>query len=285
MLYAEMDEKSPDPETYRTVLFAENADGRRGLLQALGLGKVPEIDLAWQEYLKAHPEKAENTLLATFASAGIMDEPLEPNSRQVVLDLGLGEDTEHPFDIIALFNQRNGGWRHIATFACACGLGDSTDPLDDPKHRAPVHDLVIGTRSGEPSVGRGYLLHETYFRMKDGVLRPLIDFEKMREQCPKGLHGPACNVWETLLEKEMLADKRGMTEPGFALVTYNGHPPTCDMCALILRNATCIGYLWDEEQFRYISTEMVPVRCGAPLRNPTVKHTSAKPAQSPTEKK
>src|SRR5580698_4915258 len=135
MINAELDEVSPDPETYRIALFTQNADGRRGLLRALGLAKVPEIDSAWREFLKAHPEKTEDALLAAFASAGILDEPLEPHSRQVVLDLGFSEDTEHPFGIIALFNQRNGGWRHIATFACVCSLGDSTDPLDDPKHR------------------------------------------------------------------------------------------------------------------------------------------------------
>ena len=136
-----MDEEPPDPETYRTALFTENAEGRRGLLRALGLGKVPEVDSAWHEFLKAHPEKAEDALLAAFASAGILDQPLEPHSRQVLLDFGLSEDTEHPFGIVALFNQRNGGWRHIATFACSCALGDSTDPLDDPRHRVPVHDL------------------------------------------------------------------------------------------------------------------------------------------------
>jgi hypothetical protein len=280
MIYAEMDEESPDPETYRTALFTENADGRRGLLRALGLKGVPEIDSAWQEFLKAHPEKAEDALLAAFASGGILDEPLEPHSRQVVLDIGFNEDTEHPFGIIALFDQRSGGWRHIATFACACALGDSIDPLDDPKHRAPVHDLVIGTRSGEPSAGRGYLLHEAHFRMKNGTLRPLIDFEMMRDQCPSGsLDGPACTMWETRLEKEMLVDKQGTTRPGFALVTMNGHPPACEMCAMLLRDPTCVAYLWDEVQFRYVSTEMVPVRCGEPLRNPTAKNMSAKPVQ------
>ena len=277
MIYAEMDEESPDPETYRTALFTENAEGRRGLLQALGLGAVPEIKSAWQGFLKAHPEKAEDALLAAFVSGTILDEPLEPNSRQVDLEIGFGDDTEHPFGLIALFNQRSGSWRHIATFACACGLGDSTDPLDDPRHRVPVHDLVIGTRTGEPSVGRGYLLHETHFRKKDGALRPIIDFEKMREQCPAGsVDGPACTVWETQLGKEMLVDKRGTTGPGFALVTYNGHPPTCEMCALILRNPTCIAYIWDEGQFRYITTEMAPVKCGEPIRHPTV--TSPAPA-------
>jgi hypothetical protein len=279
MIYAETDEVSPDPETYRTALFTENAEGRRGLLRALGLGKVPEIDSAWREFLKAHPEKSEEALLAAFASASILDEPFEPHSRQVVLDLGFSEDTDHPFDIVALFNQQNGTWRRIGTFACACSLGDSTDPLDDPRHRAAVHDLVIGTRSGTPSVGRGYLLHETHFRMKDGSLRHLIDFDTMLEQCPEGtVDGPNCTVWETRLEKEMLTDKQNRPRPGFALVTMSGHPSSCDMCALLLRNPTCTAYQWDDLQFRYMPTDMAPVKCGEPVRNSTTIHMRAKPA-------
>jgi len=279
-MYAKMDEESPDPETYRGALFGENAEGRRGLLRAMGLERIQEFKAAWQEFLKAHPEKTEVAFLAGFASGSIMDEPLEPHSRQVYLEIGFGEDTEHPFGILALFNQRNGSWRHIATFACACGLGNSTDPPDDPRHRAPVHDLIVGTNSGQPSPGRGYLLHETHFRMKDGVLLPIIDFETMREQCPEGsANGPTCAVSETGLEKEMLVDKQGATQPGFALVTMSGHPPTCEMCALILRNPTCIAYVWDAAQFRYLPTDMAPVRCGATLRNSVATRKSAKSAQ------
>jgi hypothetical protein len=286
LIDVEMNEESPNPETYRTALFTQNAEGRRGILRALGLGKIPEIDSTWQEFLKAHPEKSEDALLAAFASASVLDEPLEDHSRQVVLDLGFNEDSEHPFGIVSLFNQRNGSWQHIATFACACGLGYSTDPLDDLKHRAPVHDLVIGTSTGEPDVGRGYLLHETHFRMKEGILRPLIDFERMREQCPQNtLDGPACTVWDTRLEKEMLADKQGTTRPGFALVTMDGHPnpPSCKMCGLVLHNPTCTVYGWDEVQFRYVPTELSPVKCGEPLRNPTAKDMDAKSSR-PTAK-
>jgi len=286
VIYVQTDRASPDPETYRSQLFSENANGRRDLIRALGLNDVPEFNSAWQEFLKAHPEKGEDALLGGFASASIMDEPLEPGSRQAVLNLGFNEDTENPFGIFALFDQRNGKWRQLGTFACACVLGYSIDPLDDPKHRAPVHDLVIGTTTGVPNVGRGYVLHEDHFRMKDERLHPTIDFEPMREECPAEVTGgPTCTVWETFLEKEMLVDPNGRTKSGFALVTMTGHPSAepCRMCALILRRPSCKAFLWDDEQTRYVPTDLVPAKCGEPLKHPRVQRRIPRDTPSPTK--
>jgi hypothetical protein len=83
-------------------------------------------------------------------------------------------------------------------------------------------------------------------------------------------------VWQTHLEEEMLVDRQATPRPGFALVTLMGHPSNCDMCALILRDPTCIAYMWDEGQLRYVPSELTPAKCGKPLHNPSAKHIGAK---------
>jgi hypothetical protein len=255
----------PDPESYRSDLFTENAEGRRRLLRALGFESSPDLKALWLQFLKEHPEKDEEKILAEFASGGLLPSNLRlSKSEPLDLSLGFEGSSEHPFEIRGFYNLREGHWRHIATLACDCTMSDQTEPfiLRPGQTTRPEEYVVSIPRKDDLG---DYHRKEIRFRWKDGYLRHLIDFESTWMNCPQGTsYGPACTVVETSLEPTRLRKGDSESFSGFALVSRSGHPTSCDKCVLMLRDPKCVSYVWDESTFSYRPSDLNPAYCGAP---------------------
>lgn len=203
----------------------------------------------------------------------------ELGSKQIVLDAGFDETTDHPLEVRAVFDQKNGHWTHLATLACRCQMNDFEEPQNPhPGHPMPRQEWVI-TLHHKAENSHQYHRTEVRFRLLGGVLRPLIEFESMHVVCPQGYSdGPQCKVVETDLEPSQLitADKGQVS--GFVLVSRSGNEPARDMTVMRLYNTTCVPYSWDEAAFAYLPSTLTPFSCGTPHKSQ--KNIVAKPAQS-----
>lgn len=263
LLVVAFHDDSPNPETYRGDLFSEKADARMHLLRAIGIEAVPELHEIWSGFLLDHAGEDQNKVIAQFISGGMLDWNFgEPGSKQVVLFAGFDETTEHPLETDAVFNLKDRRWTHVATLACRCQMGDEGDPFGDPRHPLPKQEWVISLDDRNDSIGE-YRSRELRFRLRGGVLWPLIDFVRWSTVCPLGSsYGPKCNVAETSLEPAKLMGNNDNVISGFVLITRNGTSPPCDKCGLILYNPKCSSYLWDEQNYSYQPTSYKPVNCG-----------------------
>jgi hypothetical protein len=257
-------EDSPDPEDYRSDIFTESADSRRRLLKALGMESSPELHALWERFLKEHPEKSEEKILSESVSGGLLPNNLRRTKLDPLdLDIGFEDASENPIEIRAFYRLNEGHWRHVATLACNCQMYERDDPpflLAGQAVRTPEYVVSLDRHDELQDDHR----QEIRFLWKDDVLHPLIEFESMRIHCPQGVsYSPACTVVETSLEKTNLVDNNGKIVPGFALISWSGNPPKCDMCGLILRNPKCTAYLWDETVFAYVPSTLKLKACGS----------------------
>ncbi len=258
-------EDSPNPETYRADLFSDKAEERMRLLRAIGIESIPELRELWSEFLRDHAGEDQNKVIAQRISGGMLEWNFgEPGSKQVVLNAGFDDSTDHPFELRAIFNQKSGHWTHVATLACRCQMGDDAEPSNymHPGKPLPQQEWVI-TLHHQTENPTGYHRKEIRFRLRGNALWPLIEFESMSTICPQGSsYGPNCNVVKTDFESAKLINEDNEVIPGFVLISWSGKPPQKDMAAMVLYNPHCTPYSWNETAFAYIPSTLKPVVCG-----------------------
>jgi len=276
-------EDSPNPETYRSDLFSDKAEERMRLLRAIGIESIPELHELWTAFFHDHVGEDQTKVIAQSISGG-MDELNfgEPGSKQVVLYAGYDENTNHPFELRAVFNQKDGNWTRVATVACRCLMYDSAEPFNlHPGRPIPKQEWVI-TLHRHTEDNSEYHAQEIRFRLRGGILWHLIDFESRSTICPQGSsYGPNCNVVKTDLEPTPLFDEDKSPIPGFVLISWSGKPPDRDMMAMILYHPVCTSYLWNEAVFAYESSSLKPVSCG-PVAKPGRKPATGQHSHSPS---
>jgi hypothetical protein len=272
-------DESPDPETLRSDLFSSNKEDRIRLLRAIGVESIPELRELWVEFLHDHTSDEARAITQSI-SGGLEEVNIGgQGSRQTILDTGFDDTTERPLELRAVFDWDDGRWTHVATLACRCQMTDNEDPFYPHPGRPLLPQEYVVSLHRRFSSGE-YHREEIRFRLRGGLLWPLIDFESTFVKCPQGVsYSPACSVVETFLESAKLISNGGKIVPGFVLTLMNGQPPPCDMCGLILRNPKCSAYLWDENAFAYVPSPLKPKTCGpqAPRRKrqtpPSQAHT------------
>jgi len=283
-------DESPNPETYRSDLFSDKAEKRMRLLRTIGIESIPELHELWTAFLRDHAGEDQNKVIAQTISGAMLEWNFgEPGSKQVVLDAGFDEQTDHPLELRAVFNLKDGHWQHVATLACRCQMGDDAKPDSYSYMRLgkplPQQEWVITLhhRTGNPTA---YHRKEIRFRLRGSALWPLIEFESMSTICPQSLsYGPNCNVVKTDLESAKLINEDKEVIPGFALISWSGKPPQKDMAAMVLYDPHCTPYYWDETAFAYMPSDLKPVACGTSnkLASSPRSHSSSR-AKPPSHK-
>jgi hypothetical protein len=260
-------DESPAPETFRSEIFTEQKASRLRLIHRLGMDSIPALQEIWTVFLKDHAGEEDRTI-TQFVSGGMLPSSIgEPGDKQIILDVGFDDTTEHPLEIRGVFNLRNGYWTHVATLACRCQMSDDEEPARlRPYLPHPPGEWAITLWSHTEGHIESHS-REIRFRLRDGALWPLIEFESMSMICPQGTsYGPSCNVTETNLEQARLIGEDKELVSGFTLVSRSGPPPSCDKCGLMLFNPKCASYLWDETAFAYRPSPFKPAACGIPTK-------------------
>jgi hypothetical protein len=273
-------EDSPNPETYRSDLFSDKAEERMRLLRAIGIESIPELHEIWSAFLHDHAGEDQNKVIAQFISGGMSEENFgELGSKQVILQAGFDESSDHPFELRAVFDLKNGHWRHVSTVACRCLMYDSGEPFNPhPGSPMPRQEWVVTLHQRSEDDHLEYHAKEIRFRLHGDRLWPLINFESRSTICPQGSsYGPNCSVVKTDLEPAKLIGENNELIPGFVLISWSGKPPQKDMAAMILYNHVCKPYTWDEISFSYVPSQLKLKTCVPPP--PVPKKPAAIPRQ------
>jgi hypothetical protein len=259
-------EDSPNPETYRGDLFSDKAEERMRLLRAIGIESNPELHELWSAFLRDHAGDDQNKAIAQFISGGMMEWNFgEPGSKQVVLGAAFDESSDHPLELDAVFNEKDGHWTHVATLACRCQMGDDAEPNNymHPGTPLPHQEWVITLHQRTDEGHLEYHAQEIRFRLHGGALWPLIEFESRSTVCPRGsAYGLNCSVVKTDIESAKLIGKKNELVPGFVPVSWSGKPPQKDMASMLLYNPVCKPYTWNETLFSYVPSNFKPTICG-----------------------
>jgi hypothetical protein len=273
-------EDSPDPETYRSDLFSDKPEERMRLLRAIGIESIPELHGLWIAFLHDHAGEDQGKVIGQFISGGMLVWNFgEPGSKQVVLGAGFDEASGHPLELEAVFNLKDGHWTHVATLACRCEMGSRGEPdnFTRPDKPLPQQELVVTLH--RRTVGRSeYHAQEIRFRLRGGLLWPLIEFESRSTICPIGvIVGPNCHLTKTDFESAQLIGEDENLIPGFELVSWSGNPPAADRIVMRLYNPVCAPYSWDETSFAYLPSPLRPAACGV-----SSKQASRQRSQTPS---
>lgn len=277
-------EDSPNPETYRSDLFSEKAEERMRLLRAIGIESIPELHELWTAFLRDHAGEDQNKVIAQRISGGMLEWNFgEPGFKQVVLGAGFDESADHPFELRAVFNQKDGHWIHVATLACRCQMYDNGEPFNlHPGRPMPKQEWAI-TLHRRTEDDSEYHAKEIRFRLRGSALWPLIEFESRSTICPQGSsYGSNCNVVKTDLGPAKLISEDKKLIPGFVLISWSGKPPQKDMAAMILYNPHCTPYSWDETAFAYVPSPLKPVACGITSKPASSQRSQTPPGAKPS---
>ena len=270
LVVVSFNEDAPDPVTFRGDLLGGKRDDRVRALRAIGIDSSPELQKLWTAFLTDHSGENDDKVLMQFISGGMMEWNFgETGSKQAVLGAGFDELTDHPLELSAVFNLKDGRWRHVATIGCRCQMTDDAEPFNPhPGRPLPPQEWVVSL--GERNeVAHTYHLQEIRFRLRDERLRQLIQFESLSEICPNGIQpGAACDLVRSFLEKSRLLNGQGDEVPGYVVISWDGTESLGSKGILPLRNPRCTAYTWDEIAFSYIPSQLKPKSCG-PVPTPT----------------
>lgn len=261
------DEASVDPITLRGDLLGGNKTERMHALQAMGIDSSPELRDLWASFLHSHSGQSDDKGAMQFISGGMLEWNFgDAGSEPVVLEAGFDELTDHPLELRGVFVQEKGQWRHVATVACRCQMGDEGEPFNiHPGHPDPPQEWVISLQQRDEGAHE-YQRTDIRFRLRDRLLWPLIQYIGMKETCPSGpFDSPLCSVTETNLDAARLITENGSKIAGFVLVSWSGHPPKCEKCGMLLYHPQCSAYIWDENAFAYLPSPLKPKSCGVAL--------------------
>jgi len=255
---------APDPVTFRGDLLGDNQEERMRALRAMGIESSPELRELWTDFLHDHAGEGADKGVMQFISGGMLEWNFgEPGSKQAVLGAGFDEQTERPLELSAIFNLKDGRWRHVATIACRCQMSDDAEPFNlHPGRPLPAQEWIVSLHIRNEQANE-YHREEIRFRLRNERLWPLIQFESWGMNCPQGYPlGPNCHVIETNLEPARLAGTNREQIPGFVLISWSGSPLQNEMAAMKLNNPSCKPYTWDETSFSYFPSQLKPVTCG-----------------------
>ncbi|HEV2132859.1 MAG TPA: hypothetical protein VGR47_01225 [Terracidiphilus sp.] len=214
-------EESPDPVTLRDDLLAGDRSRRMRALRAMGVESNPELQALWTAFLQAHVGESDSKGVMQFISGGMVESNFgDPGSKQYVLNAGFDEGTEHPLELRGVFERLNGQWHHTATIACRCSMYDTTEPLRDPARPNQLQEWAISLPRRVIGTANESRTSEIRFRMRDGRLWRLIQFESSSETCPNDTPSSAhCRFLRSFLQRATLLGEKGNQVPGFVVIT------------------------------------------------------------------
>ncbi len=259
-------EDAPDPVAFRDDLLSGNRDWRIRALRAMGIDSSPEVHDLWAAFLNDHSGQSDDKSLMQFISGGMLEWNFgEPGSKQAVLGAGFDELTDRPLEFSAVFNLRDGRWRHVATVACRCQMTDDAEPLNlHPGRPDPPQEWKVTFHSPNERINED---HRTgiRFRLHNDRLWPLIQFESGSTLCPSGFKPDAvCDIATSYLEKAILLDPSGNHMQGYVVITWDGSELLGSKGVRPLKNPRCAAYTWDEASFAYLPSPLEPLACGQP---------------------
>jgi hypothetical protein len=278
-------EDSPDPETYRGDLFSDKAEERMRLLRAIGIESIPELHNLWTAFLRDHAGEDQNRVIAQSIGGGTEELNFgEPGSKQVDLEAGFDESSDHPFELHAIFNQKDGQWTHIATLACRCEMGGYGEPDNfmHPGKPLPQQEWVV-TLHRRTEDDMEYHAQEIRFRLRGGLLWPLIEFESRFGIRSRGFSDGLNKAGITRLEPAKLIGENDEPIPGFVLISYQ-ETMNPEVKVQRLYDPKCSAYTWNEALFSYVPSSFKPKTCGLPVpapKKPLVLR-NAQPATGPS---
>jgi hypothetical protein len=279
LIVVAFNEASADPDVLRGDLLGGNKTERMHALQAMGIDSDPELRDLWASFLRSHSGQGDDKGVMQSISGGTDQSNFgDPGSEPIVLDAGFDELTDRPLEFRGIFVSEKGQWRHVATVACQCQMTDMAEPFNPhPGHPDPPQEWVVSLHKRDEGA-REYQRTDIRFRVRDHLLRALIQYIGMKETCPSGpFNSPLCTISETSLHPARLLAENGSDIAGYVLISWSGPPPPCDMCGLILRNPKCSAYLWDENAFAYVPSPLRPESCGPALPQKKPPHTIQSP--------
>lgn len=265
-------EESPGPVTLRDDLLSGDKSRRIRALRAIGVQSKPELQELWTAFLNAHAGESESKGVMQLISGGMVEWNFgDPGSKQYVLNAGFDEGTDRPLELRGVFARLNGQWRHTATVACRCLMHDAAEPLWDPSRPNQPQEWAISLPERANDAAHGSRTSEIRFRMRDGRLWRLIQFESHSEKCPN-LPKPSrrCTFFSSSLQKATLLGQRGNQIPGYVVISWTGEEDP-NLNVQRVRDPHCTAFVWDADSFAYLPSSLKPKTCGSepsPGQNP-----------------
>ncbi|MDR3793296.1 MAG: hypothetical protein P4L03_07940 [Terracidiphilus sp.] len=266
-------DESPGPATLAIHKDAYSKAEKLSILHALRVDSTPALQELLTAFLQAQSlDSIDQADLQLDLPQARMDIG-EPGAVQAILAVDFTSDQDQPLQLRGLFEFQGGRWRHIATVACLGYMFDFTEPgstsaASRPASSLPQQEWIVRfmqktkkpvQNSFDEITSRS---DEIRFRLRGGLLWPLIHFESSYKICPldPGLSA-TCSLTSTQLNKATLLDEKGRHVPGFVLATVHGGMPA----RRGLPNfgpPTCAAYLWNPSHFAYEPSPLKPLQCG-----------------------
>jgi hypothetical protein len=247
-------EPVPDPEKTARILLDEQGTARLKALEILGIQADPVAQSLWQDLLHTHqdvsPEAFLNDSFSTAVPSLFFGEGATP---QKLVDAGFDTLSEEPFWIDAVFSQEAGQWFRIATIACRCKLMEVIEPAKSLTNRKSSRPQELVYRIDmSPENDYEWHLQEVRFRLRDGLLKPVIQYEAESWKCPDGYQsGHLCTGIFGNLASSILVDNSGKNHAGAALFSGTQTSHMQDKELARIQTGACTPYVWNDVAFQY----------------------------------
>jgi hypothetical protein len=244
----------PDPELTARSLLDGGASEKLGALESLGLNTDPEIKRLWLEFLHTHKDVAPSDFLKSAISTGVPSLFRgEGESSQKLISTGLDTLSDAPFYLDAIFTHRNGIWFRVATIACRCKLMEVTEPAKSiANKRTNALEELVYRIDMSPENDFEWHLREVRFRLRQDLLRPVIQYEAESWKCPHGYKsGHLCTGIFGNFTSSTLIDDAGKSHIGAVLFSGTQTSRLQDKELARRQMAACTAYAWNEEDFVY----------------------------------
>lgn len=257
-------EPAPDPEETARVLLDKGGPERLRALQSMGLESDAEVNALWLSLLNSHEGVSAEAFLQGSFSTGVPNqffgEGIRPQKR---VSAGFDTLSEQPFWIEAIYSQTDGQWYRIATIACWCDLMEVTEPAKSlSSKRALKPEELVFRMNVPPTNDIERHLREIRFRLREGVLKPVMEYEAESWNCPEGHQsGQFCTRTVGNLTRSQLMDNGGNTHAGAVLATGTQTSHMGEKEIPRLKWLTCTPYAWNEVAFRYEISEWKGASC------------------------
>jgi hypothetical protein len=184
-----------------------------------------------------------------------------------LVDAGFDTLSDEPLWVEAVFSKEGGQWFRIATIACPCKLMKVIEPtksLTDIKNLKP-QELVYRIDMS-PENDYEWHMQEVRFRLHNGDLKSVIQYEAESWKCPDGYKsGHLCTGIFGNFASSTLLDGSGKSHAGAALFSGTQISHMRDKELARMQTGACTPYVWNEEAFQY---EVSPWSAKACKRHP-----------------
>jgi hypothetical protein len=252
-----------DPEQIARRLLEGKPDERQTALQAIGVDSVPAVRELWTSPRQGTDPAPPEQLAKSWISTGVPNliYTSDPNPYKVI-DVGVDDLSEHPFQIESIFKKEASVWYRVATISCLCLSEREGDIEFTPAPKRPkVTELAVRFNT---SLGTGSIWSDRVvrFRLKDDLLQPVFDKEGNTWRCPDGVEpGKLCRGEIAELLSTQLIDSSGHHHHGMVLLRGEETTRHLDKEVGLITWLTCTPYLWNEDSFTYKVTEFKANAC------------------------